>query len=428
MKRLVSVLLITAWLLSALPVFAKTEEPVFSFRITIDGAQETVVSTGDTVTVTVELHKTDKQTPYPMYAMQTEICYDGSFFRLIKDSVQNPDGVMTTDLALGGSYRAFYLNYLSFGGGTIWEPEVTVGSFQLEIIGTTGISRIFSRNSMVCKEDGNGSYPIVGYDAKAVCSQTCAVTFDTRGGGAIFTQYVKAGERVIAPQEPFRAGYRFAGWCTDADCTQRWQFSETPVTENLYLFAKWEKDKSAVMYSDVQKSDWFFLPVQYVSERGLMSGVGDGRFAPEAQTSRAMIVTILWRLEGQPSAQAEHTFADVPAGQWYSDAVCWAAEQGIVNGYSAQQFAPDDPITREQIAAILYRYACYRGVDCTARADLSLFADADKIQSWAVEALTWANAMGLINGVGGNRLEPQSFAIRCQTAAILQRFCSNYSI
>lgn len=426
MKRLVSVLLIAAWLLCALPVYAQTEEPTFSFRLSIDGAQDTAVSTGDIVTVAVTLHKTGEQTTYLMHAMQTEICYDGSFFQLVEDSIRTPDGVVTTDLALGGTERAFYINYLSFGGGTVWAAEETIGSFQLKVTGTTGISRIFSQNSMVFKEDGSGSYPVVCSDAKAVCSQTCAVTFDSRGGSIIPTQYIKADEKMVYPPEPSRAGYKFAGWCTDTDCTLRWQFSEMPVTENLCLFAKWEKDSSAATYSDVWKSDWFYSAVQYVSERDLMSGVGDGRFAPEAQTSRAMIVTILWRLEGKPSAQAEHTFADVPAGQWYSEAVCWAAEQGIVNGYSAQQFAPDDPITREQMAAILYRYAGYRGVICSQRADLSSYIDGDRIQPWAAEALAWANAMGLINGVGENRLEPQAFAIRCQTAAILQRFCSNH--
>ncbi|MDD7312510.1 MAG: S-layer homology domain-containing protein [Clostridiaceae bacterium] len=169
--------------------------------------------------------------------------------------------------------------------------------------------------------------------------------------------------------------------------------------------------------------DWFAADVEYVSAHGLMDGTGNGAFSPYAGTNRAMIVTILWRLEGKPSAGSPLTFRDVPAGQWYTEAVCWAAEKGIITGYSGDKFGPTDAVTREQMAAILFRYARYKHYNVTARADLSAFTDCGKISSWAAEAMSWANAAGLVNGLGDGRLAPQSSAVRCQTAAMLHRFC-----
>ena len=424
MKRLLRALLTAFLLAAALPVYAAAAEPAFSVAIRLDGQAETAVSAGDVVTVTVTLERTDAAEAYRMHAMQHEIHYDGAFFRLVEGSIQTPDGVAVTDLALNGTARALYIHALSLTGGDLWQPSVQIGSFQLEVVGETGVSRLADCNAMVCRPDGSGSYPVVCYDGRALCSTQCTVTFDSCGGSAVEPQSVSRGAFAVCPEAPVREGYRFSGWCTDADCTLRWSFSQTPVTENLRLYAKWELDDGAVSYSDVWETDWFFPYVQYVTGQGLMSGVGNGRFAPEDGTSRGMVVTILWRLAGKPAANPA-AFEDVTAGQWYSEAVGWAAQNGIVNGYSARIFAPDDCITREQLAAILYRYAGWAGCDRTAQADLRAFADGERVQPWAKEALGWANAAGLVNGTGQNRLEPQRQANRSQTAAVFQRFCTN---
>lgn len=424
MKRLLCTLLTALVLAAVLPLCAAAAEPTFSVVLALEGEPEIAVSTGDVVTVTVTLNRTDAAAAYPMYAMQNEICYDSTFFRLVEGSIQTPAGIAASDLALYGSQRALYINYLSLTGGVLWEPSVQIASFQLEVVGDNGVSRLTDCNAMVCTPDGMGSYPVVCQDAWAVRSAQCTVTFDSSGGSAVAPQLVERGAYAVCPAAPIRAGYRFSGWCTDADRTLRWQFAQTPVTENLRLYAKWERDNGMIAYSDVWETDWFFPAVQYVTAQGLMSGVGDGRFAPEEGTSRAMVVTILWRLAGKPAAAAAE-FADVPAGRWYSEAVGWAAQNGIVNGYSADTFAPDACITREQLAAILYRYALWAGCDCTAQADVNAFADGMQVQPWARQALGWANAAGLVNGIGQNRLEPQMQASRSQTAAIFQRFCTN---
>ena len=176
-------------------------------------------------------------------------------------------------------------------------------------------------------------------------------------------------------------------------------------------------------FSDVTESDWFYDAVTYAYENGLMDGVGAGLFAPNSETTRAQLVTILHRLAGQPAPSGDSGFSDVETGTWYTDAVAWAAQNGIVNGVSDTQFAPGDDITREQLAVILYRYATYQGYDVSQRADLSGFVDAGTISTYAQEALSWANAQGLVLGVEDDSLRPQGNASRAQIAAVLMRFC-----
>lgn len=199
-------------------------------------------------------------------------------------------------------------------------------------------------------------------------------------------------------------------------------------TDHFSLYSVVNKDKGMTTYSklpfsDVRIADWFYNDVKYVYEKGIMAGTAADVFAPNATTTRAMIVTILYRLEGSPAVTGTSAFVDVPAGQWYTDAVNWAAANQIVKGTSATTFAPNDSITREQMAAILYRYAQYKGYDVTKKADLSGYSDNGQVSAYAKDALAWANAAKLINGVTNTTLAPQGNATRAQVSAILHRFC-----
>ena len=176
-------------------------------------------------------------------------------------------------------------------------------------------------------------------------------------------------------------------------------------------------------FPDVTEGDWFYDAVRYAYETGLMDGVEDSLFAPNSETTRAQLVTILYRLAGEPEPGGDSGFSDVAAGTWYTDAVAWAAENGIVNGVSETEFAPGKDITREQLATILFRYAEAKGYDVSARADLSAYPDADQIQSYAAESVAWAVAEGLIQGFEDNTLRPAGNATRAQIATILMRFC-----
>ena len=184
-------------------------------------------------------------------------------------------------------------------------------------------------------------------------------------------------------------------------------------------------NSSALPFADVSSTQWFYDAVSYVYSHNLMNGIGDATFDPSGTTTRGMIVTILYRYEGSPTAGMSG-FSDVAARQYYAAPVAWAAAHGIVNGYPNGTFVPNAPITREQFAAILYRYAQYKGFDVSGKADLyAAFTDAGQVSGYARDAMAWANYEGLINGVTTTTLQPGGSATRAQAAAILMRFCEN---
>ena len=185
-----------------------------------------------------------------------------------------------------------------------------------------------------------------------------------------------------------------------------------------------EPGTTGLPFTDVVSTDWYYDAVAYAYENDLMNGISSTQFNPNGTTTRGMIATILYRLEGEPEAPA-CDFTDVAAGQYYTDAVAWAAENHLVNGYGDGTFGPNDNITREQMSALLYRYAEFKGYDLTARGDLSGYTDASQISDYAVTAMQWATAEGLVNGMGDGTLAPRGNSTRAQIATILMRFLEN---
>lgn len=254
-------------------------------------------------------------------------------------------------------------------------------------------------------------------------STTYTLTFETNGGSAISKVTKNKGTTIdLAQYAPTKSGATFEGWYADKGLTKK--ITSVKLDANTTVYAKWtEAPVSGLPFGDVKSADWFYNDVKYVYEKGMMAGTAADVFAPNATTTRAMIVTILYRLEGSPAVTGTSAFVDVPAGQWYTDAVNWAAANQIVKGTSATTFAPNDSITREQMAAILYRYAQYKGYDVTKKADLSGYSDNGQVSAYAKDALAWANTAKLINGVTNTTLAPQGNATRAQVSAILHRFC-----
>ena len=184
-----------------------------------------------------------------------------------------------------------------------------------------------------------------------------------------------------------------------------------------------EAAEEPLPFSDVADSAWYAQAVAYVYRQGLMSGTAQDQFSPDLTTNRAMLVTILYRLAGSPAVDGGSVFTDVASGDWYANGVAWASVNGIVTGYGDGRFGPNDPITREQMAAILYRYAGFAGQSTTGQADLSGYTDAGQISPYAAEAMSWAVDRGLITGVSADTLAPGGSATRAQVATILMRFC-----
>lgn len=197
-----------------------------------------------------------------------------------------------------------------------------------------------------------------------------------------------------------------------------------PITPGVDNKKPASKPEVKLPFTDVSTSDWFYDDVAFVYENGLFSGTDSRSFSPNASMTRAMLVTVLYRLEGEPTVTGRSSFTDVRSGAYYEKAVIWAAANGIVTGTGSTSFSPDAKVTREQLAAILYRYAQYRKLDTDASAKLNSFTDADSVSAYASEALGWAVSEGLINGASG-KLMPKGDATRAQVAAILHRFVKN---
>lgn len=280
----------------------------------------------------------------------------------------------------------------------------------------------------VTRSDGGGS----GSGSGSGAASTYAITVEDSGNGEVESSRTRAsrGDTVtltITPDE----GYKLDTLTVTDSKGEELELTnkgggkytfEMPSGKVTVEAEFVPEEAEKLPFTDVPEDEWYYDAVAYAYENGWMNGTTSTTFAPGLTTSRAMIVTILHRIEGLPSIQESTAFLDVPLDAWYADAVAWAAEHWIVEGYSDTAFGPNDPITREQLAAILYRYAQYKGYDVSAKADLSKFTDVDEISGYALEPLQWANAEGLINGKGNGVLDPKGQATRAEAAAILMRF------
>ena len=298
-------------------------------------------------------------------------------------------------------------------------------------------------------------------------SAVCTVTFRSGGHGqAPEAQNVTPGDTAAKPDDPAAAGYVFRGWYTEPECVNAYDFS-APVTEDLTLYAKWTvrssgggggggggtaapvrpaepepeapapvtpepvpadedcpKDAACPIsrFRDTKATEWYHDGVHWALEKGVMNGVADDRFDPDGTATRAMVVTMLWRLEGEPEGK-DAPFTDVAGDAWYARAVRWASETGIVKGLTADEFGPDVPVTREQLAAILYRCAQAKGQGFTGMWAFPLdFKNAAEVSEFAYEPMCWMTMNGIITGMGGGRLAPLDNATRAQIATMFLRY------
>lgn len=256
------------------------------------------------------------------------------------------------------------------------------------------------------------------------------LTFETNGGGSMQAIRAARGKTLdLSAYTPMRDGYDFGGWYADKDLTQR--ITEIKLSGSKTVYADWKKrEPDAVKnpFADVNAGDWFYRDVLFSYEKGLMSGMDAAAFAPYANTTRAQIAVIFYRMEGSPAVEGENSFTDVVRDSgtaWFYDAVTWAQQNGIMGGYGNSSFAPNDLITREQLAAIFYRYAQYKGYDTT-QGGMAIreFDDYESISDYAMGAMAWAVNTGLVKG-DSNLLYPKGTATRAEIAALFHRFAEN---
>ena len=234
---LLTIILIFAAL--CVPVDAQ-EQPEFEFEVTVDGEDTVELNTGDVITVTLFLNRTDKDEPYTMYAMQSELRYDSSYFELVEDSVFLHHGVEYSDIAREGDYREFYMNFLSMSGGIEWQPRTRVGSFQLRVIATQGVTTITNEDFLVSNPYHENDYVSTSNALTVILNSECLVRFESNGGTPVESQSIYYGEKVTRPEDPTREGMTFEGWFKDFRLTQPWDFDNDVVEGNMRLYAKWE--------------------------------------------------------------------------------------------------------------------------------------------------------------------------------------------
>ena len=395
----------------------------------------------------------DAEAPAPVEVTAAQI-NDGSVLgSLVKikgtiTRVEEAEGKIQTIMvkdAAGNEARVFIDGYITKDT----EVENAVVGNLVEAVGLASYDNTFVLS------DGTPVYPRIRIRNRAdvVCTagetpvETWSITYVTDGGtinGEYPTTYTK-GTVTVLPTNVTKPGYTFLGWFTAASGGVQVKQIEATETGEKTFYARWQKTvlppppitpgtpsapvtpaKPAapvgLPFADVSGSDWFYNDVRYVYEKGIMDGTGIDRFSPNAPLTRAMIVTILYRMAGSPSVSGSSDFTDVAAGKWFAKAVAWAAANGIVNGYGSGLFGPNDPVTREQLAAILYRYAVYGGMTAvTLEENLGSFADTAQLSAYAIQAMNWAVGQGLINGSGSN-LVPKAQATRAQVAAIIHRY------
>ncbi len=263
------------------------------------------------------------------------------------------------------------------------------------------------------------------------------VKFDANGGSTVKSQSVSKNKTVTEPTAPTKDGYTFDGWYTDKNLTLGYDF-DTKVTKSFTLYAKWTENKTeekpdetdrtetpdteVIPFTDVDTDDWYYETVKTAYEKGLMKGISDTKFGADTNVTRGMFVTVLYRMEGEPAVNKSIPFADVNAEDYYSNAISWAEQNNIVAGISDTKFAPNDNITREQMATILFRYATYKGMDTVTLAEnLDQFTDNSEISEYAISALNWAVGSNVMSGKGNGILDPKGFATRAEAAAVLVR-------
>lgn len=255
------------------------------------------------------------------------------------------------------------------------------------------------------------------------------VKFDTNGGSKLDDVKVKRNSKLPEPEEPTKDGFEFAGWFIDEELTEEYDF-DTPVKNSFTLYAAWERDGSGKLqenelpFDDVKPNAWHREYIRRVYEEGIMNGVGNRTFAPDGLITRGMFITVLYRLEGSPEVEGDMPFGDVHESDYFYDAVLWGYQSGVVKGISETEYSPDTPILREQITAMMFRYANYKEYDVSEGEDTNIlsYADYDKISEYAIESMQYAVGIGLINGKTESTLAPADYATRAEIAAIITRF------
>ncbi len=262
--------------------------------------------------------------------------------------------------------------------------------------------------------------PTPSYSGGGGAVSRFTISFETNGGSTVAKVFVTKGKLLAAPANPTKAGFVFDGWYTDKALTTKYDFT-TPVTKSFTLYAKWiATEETITKFTDIYSEAWYYDYVKTIIEKRFMNGISETEFAPNATLTRGMFVTILYRIEGEPAVENDVNFTDVNAGQYYENAVKWATANGIVKGITETEFAPDAEVTREQMAAMISRYADYKKLEVPEKDDVT-YIDSDMISEYAISAVNKVSKLGIIIGNTDGSFAPKKNATRAEAATLFVR-------
>jgi len=255
------------------------------------------------------------------------------------------------------------------------------------------------------------------------------VTFNTDGGSKVTSQRIRRNAKATEPEVPAKDGFEFKGWYTDKEFENAYDFT-AKVTKSITLYAKWVEEKvvhvcPSEKFSDLDTTKWYHEDIDYVLENNIMLGTADTIFDPEENLTRGMLVTILYRSEGEPATNRSIPFADVDMGAYYASAVIWAQQNGIVKGISETEYAPDMSVTREQLATIMFRYAQLKGMDAVTTEENLHFDDASSVAEWAVTSMNWGVGKNYVFSRTEGKINPKEAATRAEVAAFIHRYLAD---
>lgn len=343
-----------------------------------------------------------------------------TFYTTLKQAVNEVKDGELIDVLLGTNETVTINKVITF---TVRCNELTAdGKFPFEIKAGDSVTLTTEKmeSNMVKYKFAKKSTTTNGGTAGGTTTYT--VKFETNGGSEIESEKVKSNNKVTKPEDPTREGYKFEGWFEDEELKSAYDF-DTKVTKSFTLYAKWEEEYQNP-FVDVKPSQWFNDAVKFVNQNKIFNGMSSTTFEPDTAMTRAMFVTVLYRLAGEPEVTGESKFADVVKDSYYEKAVIWAEQNGIVKGISDTEFAPDVEITREQMSAIMHRFAEYMGYDVSVGEDTNIlsYEDFTEISEYAIPSMQWAVGTGLMKGQTDSTLNPRATTTRAEVATLIQRF------
>lgn len=481
-KRLISSLILVIIFVSSMVLTAEGAMNC-NFNLYVNGYQDVQIGIDDYAEVSMVIETKDE---YEFYSMQDYIKFDPEYFELDTSSIRVKTVTKSgAEVALmnyspmenGGKYDRVFVNrasvtaekfgiseeIISFKLKPVKKGTTEITHYRTEMLGVAGERYEINETNAVVNIGDKGTTEITTETTTEVTTAseetetttientettTAANSNPGRGGGssssvtAYTVTYVVLGEKttekvnanrtVKKPENPSVEGYMFEGWYTDMAYISEYDFS-AKVTGNLTLYAKMtaggdeEQKEVESLYNDVEKEAWYKEAIDYVTKKGIMVGISENEFAPEVPVTRGMFVTVIHRIEGTPGASEKSTFEDVKRNSWYAEAVDWANENNIVYGYSDKEYGPDDIITREQMAAIIYRYAEYKGINSSVEngEKYKVYSDYENISEYAKNAVSWVSEKGLMSGDEGGTFRPTDKATRAETAQMIMNVIEN---